>query len=170
MTINSSAVRKYAVSFAGTILVSAILLGSIIEPLVTQTLVDHGFFKKPETFVWSIVIDLFYFVKSRWFYLLTGGVVGFAAGSWLDAFLRNEEVSDPIDVGPSSETMVRFERDRSSPFKWNPIVGKNAQVFQIWNYKPAVMIKEFLNNVPSKIETFIPESFPASHHDSLFNP
>ena len=61
------------------------------------------------------------------------------------------------------ETMARFERDRSSPFKWETTVKKNLfGVFQIWNYKPLVVFKEFRDGMPGSADVVIPEQFPVA--------
>ena len=93
MWIRSSPVRRAALWLAGPFLVAA-----VFEPLFFSTLQDHGVLKRPESWVWAVIGVIVHALGSRWFDVVAATLVGFAAGLWVDVFLRRREA--PIAVSP----------------------------------------------------------------------
>lgn len=81
--------RKVLGWLAGTF-----FLAAVIEPLVFQTLEDHGALKRPETWMWTIAVSIVHSVGSRWFQIATGFLVGFAIGTSVDPLLRIVQITN----------------------------------------------------------------------------
>ena len=141
MLLHRPAILKLVVGIA-----VPFILAAVVEPLVFQTLQDHGALKNPETWTWAAFVFLTRVFETRWFQILTALVVGVGLGSCLDTLLRRREslpieaqsVQDRIDrlqladearalsrhisalLGESSENAVIANNDDMNQFRTNP--------------------------------------------------
>ncbi|MBU6450049.1 MAG: hypothetical protein KGQ26_10555 [Rhodospirillales bacterium] len=140
-------------------LIVSIAAGFVIVPVISNFFIAYatqlGWYDNPAKTV-QIMLN---FVGHPWFSWTGGALLGSAAGVWADSFLGKKENSTHEGIS-TAETMLRIERDQSTPHQWHDTTRKNIYLFfQIWNIKPSVLIKEYSGPTP-KFDINIPELFP----------
>jgi hypothetical protein len=118
---------------------------------------------------WHPLVDFLVSLQHSAAYIFVAGLLsGVSFGVGLDVFLRKYRTSGRDSDAVFQETMLRIERDRSVPHQWSPTVKRNVFVcFQIYNFKPMVVFKEFGF---AKADVTFPELFPAVPDQNMPTP
>jgi hypothetical protein len=82
-------VRRLAFGAATTVLVVAVY--PVISEFLVELAREWGWYDRPRQRVAEVSACLVALAASPWFHWIGGGVVGFAAGAWLDVLLRRRQ-------------------------------------------------------------------------------